>query len=90
MVSTAGKSKGTIPNHFRVNFERFAEWDRLSIEDAMKNPTYKIETAEYRVKGFVPSYLKNKDKASKQDNIDVIDEFVEEHHKPLMKQTAMS
>jgi len=88
-VSTVGKSKGTIPNHFRVNFERFAEWDRLSIEDAMKNPTYKIETAEYRVKGFVPSYLKKKEKASKQDNIDVIDEIVEEHTKPLMKQTAM-
>lgn len=88
-VRTVGKSKGTIPNNFRVNFKRFLEWDKYSIEDCMKNPEFKIETAEYRVKGFVPSYLKNKDKASKQDNIDVIDEFVEEHPKTLMKQSAM-
>lgn len=88
-VQSVGKSKGTIPNNFRVNFKRFLEWEQFSLEDCMKNPIYKIETAEYRVKGFVPSYLKKKDKASKQDNIDVIDEFVEEHPKPLMKQSTM-
>lgn len=48
----------------------------------------KIETAEYKVKGFTPSYLNNKSEIPEQKTNDVIDEIVEEH-KPLMKQTAM-
>lgn len=88
-VRTVGKSKGTIPNNFKVNFKRFMEWDKYSIEDCMKNPEFKIETAEYRVKGFIPSYLKNRDEVPKQENIDVIDEIIKEHSKPLMKQSAM-
>lgn len=88
-VQSVGKSKGTIPNNFRVNFKRFLEWEQFSLEDCMKNPIYKIETAEYKIKGFIPSYLKNKNEIPEQKNNDVIDEFVEEHPKPLMKQTAM-
>ena len=88
-VQSVGKSKGTIPNNFRVNFKRFLEWEQFSLEDCMKNPTYKIETAEYKIKGFIPSYLKNKNEILEQNKNDVIDEFVEEHPKPLMKQSAM-
>lgn len=88
-VRTVGKSKGTIPNNFKVNFKRFLEWDKYSIEDCMKNPEFKIETAEYRVKGFIPSYLKSKDKAPKQESNDVIDEIVKEQPKPLITLTAM-
>ena len=88
-VRTVGKSKGTIPNNFKVNFKRFMEWDKYSIEDCMKNPEFKIETAEYRVKGFIPSYLRNRDEVPKQENIDVIDEIIKEQPKPLMTPTAM-
>lgn len=58
IVSSVGKSKGTTPNYFKVNFESFIKWESLSIEECMKNPMYKIETADYRHKGFTPSYLK--------------------------------
>ena len=61
-VQTVGKSKGTIPNNFRVNIDAFAKWEELSIEDCMKNPQYKIETADYRTKGFKASYVKDEDK----------------------------
>lgn len=58
-VQTVGKGKGTIPNNFKVNVDAFAKWEGLSIEDCMKNPQYKIETADYKSKGFKASYAKN-------------------------------
>lgn len=65
IVSSVGKSKGTTPNYFKVNFESFIKWESLSIEECMKNPMYKIETADYRHKGFTPSYLNGE---AKRDN----------------------
>ena len=61
-VQTVGKSKGIIPNNFRVNIDVFAKWEELSIEDCMKNPQYKIETADYKTKGFKASYVKDENK----------------------------
>ena len=63
-VQTVGKSKGTIPNNFKVNVEAFAKWEEFSIEDCMKNPQYKIGTADYKSKGFKASYVKNENEAT--------------------------
>ncbi len=57
-VRSIGKSKGTIPNYFKVNFDCFQRWEEISIEDAIKNPLHKIETVDYRQKGYKVSYLK--------------------------------
>lgn len=62
-VQTVGKSKGTIPNNFRVNVDAFAKWEEFSIEDCMKNPQYKIGTADYKSKGFKASYVNNENEA---------------------------
>ena len=70
-VQTVGKGKGTIPNNFRVNIEAFAKWEEISIEDCMKNPKYKIETADYKSKGFKAAYVKDNTSIEK-DNISTI------------------
>lgn len=62
-VQTVGKGKGIIPNNFKVNVDAFAKWEEFSIEDCMKNPQYKIETADYKSKGFKASYVKNENGA---------------------------
>lgn len=68
-VKSVGKSKGTIPNYFKLNIGRFPDWDKYSIEDCCKNPLYDIETDDYKAKGWKASYLlksveenKNEDK----------------------------
>ncbi|MDO4179817.1 MAG: hypothetical protein Q4D36_00840, partial [Bacteroidales bacterium] len=66
VVSSVGKSQGTIPNNFKVNFENFAKWESLSIEECIKNPIHKIETADYKHKGFTPSYLVGETDAKKK------------------------
>lgn len=63
-VQTVGKGKGTIPNNFKVNVDAFAKWEEFSIEDCMKNPQYKIETADYKSKGFKASYVKNENEVN--------------------------
>ncbi len=69
-VRSIGKSKGTIPNCFKVNFDCFQRWEEISIEDAIKNPLYKIETADYRQKGFKVSYLKALEQSDEITDID--------------------
>lgn len=43
-----GQGKGRKPNYYKVNFERFEEYDKIPIEDAMKNPDLKIRTVPYK------------------------------------------
>lgn len=43
-----GQSKGKKPNYYKVNFDEFAKYDEISIEDAMKNPDLKIYTVNYK------------------------------------------
>ncbi|MCC8175303.1 MAG: hypothetical protein LIO91_02590 [Bacteroidales bacterium] len=56
-VRSVGISNGTIPNYFKVNFESFKRWESISIEEATKNPIYRIHTQDYSAKGWKPSYL---------------------------------
>lgn len=57
-VKTVGKSNWKHSNKFKINFDSFKKWERLSIDDAMKNPQYKIETPKYKNSGWQPTYLK--------------------------------
>lgn len=56
-VKSVGQSRGAFPNHFKLNTSKFAEWENLSIEDCIKNPSYAITLDDYKKKGWKPSYL---------------------------------
>lgn len=56
-VKCIGKGKGKVPNYFKLNTDKFREWENISLEDCYKNPKYKIETDDYKAKGGVASYL---------------------------------
>ena len=47
-----GYGKGRKPNYYKVNFDNFAKYDEISIEDVMKNPDLKIHTVEYKGSNF--------------------------------------
>lgn len=91
-VKCVGKSNGTIPNYFRLNTERFSEWDNYSIEDCCKNPMYSIETHDYSVKGWKASYLL-KDATEGENPISTIEVFENENTsitQPTTSSTTLS
>jgi hypothetical protein len=58
-VWSVGKSKGKHANYFRLNYEKFKEYEKYTM-DELKNPSLKIETVKgYNLKGYSPSYLKS-------------------------------
>ena len=59
-VWSVGKSNGKHSNYFRLNVDRFKDFERLSM-DELKNPELQIEMVNYRVKGYTPLYLKDAD-----------------------------
>ena len=59
-VWSVGKSNGKHSNYFRLNVDRFNDFERLSM-DELKNPEFQIEMVNYREKGYTPSYLESKD-----------------------------
>lgn len=56
-VKTVGAKNGKTPNFFKVEFDKFVEWEKYDIEDCMKNPMYLIETDNYKTKGWKASYM---------------------------------
>lgn len=56
-VKCIGKGRGKVPNYFKLNTDKFVEWESITLEDCIKNPKYKVETEDYRTKGWVASYL---------------------------------
>ena len=58
-VWSVGKGKGKHSNYFKLNYERFKEYEEYSMDD-LKQPHLKIEMIkDYNKKGYSPSYLKN-------------------------------
>ncbi len=56
-VKSVGKGNGKIPNYYRLVYDKFNDWEKISLEDCIKNPRYKIETENYKAKGWTASYL---------------------------------
>lgn len=56
-VQTVGKGKSKTPNKFKLHVERFADWEKYSLEDCIKHPDLRIETDNYKAKEWQPSYL---------------------------------
>ena len=54
-----GQSKGKKPNYYKVNFDEFAKYDEISIEEAMKNPDLKIHTVNYKGSCFKLSLVRD-------------------------------
>ena len=57
-VMTVGKGKSKTPNKLKLNTERFNDWEKYSLEDCIKHPDLRIETDNYKAKGWQPSYMK--------------------------------
>ncbi|MFK1833899.1 hypothetical protein ACIXGO_04785 [Bacteroides fragilis] len=66
-VNTVGKSKGKQANYYKVNFDKFTEYEKYS-KDELKNPLLKIETVNYKAKGYSPSYLSKVSPSTEQNN----------------------
>lgn len=56
-VNSVGQSRGAFPNYFRLNTSRFVQWEKMSLEDCVKNPNYAVKTDNYKQKGWNPSYV---------------------------------
>lgn len=69
-VQTVGKGKSKTPNKFRLNVDLFKDWEKYSIEDCTKHPDLRIETENYKVKDWQPSYLKKLDSDSDSNATD--------------------
>lgn len=70
-IKTVGKGKGKTPNQFRLNLDKFLEWEDYNIEDCYKHPDFEIETDNYKVKGWQPSYLKSLDIGTVTDTVEI-------------------
>lgn len=69
-VKTIGKGKSKKPNKFRLNISRFADWEKYSLDDCIKHPDLRIETDNYKTKGWQPSYMKILENGTECDSID--------------------
>ena len=65
-VWSVGKGKGKYSNRYRLNLDKFKEYEKYSFDD-LKNPELKIQTVKYRKNGYSPSYLKNDNKKISQE-----------------------
>lgn len=69
-VMTVGKGKSKTPNKFRLDVSRFGDWEKYSLDDCMKHPDFRIETDNYKAKGWQPSYMKMLENEAECDSID--------------------
>lgn len=78
-VKSVGKGKGTNSpsNRFKVNWERFKDYEKDDIEKCIKDPRLEIKTPKYKGSHYHPSYLdknnggsKPHDKTEGEDKVD--------------------
>lgn len=70
-IKTVGKGKSKTPNQFKLNYDKFLEWEDYNIDDCYKHPDFEIETDNYKAKGWQPSYLKSLDIGTVTDSVEV-------------------
>lgn len=56
-VDCTGVSKGKHPNHYKVNFEKFQEYEEYSLDEIISGGAKMIETAKYKSGYYKPSYM---------------------------------
>lgn len=57
-VDTVGISKGKHPNRYKVNTEKFQDYEKYSLDDIISGGVAKIETTKYKTGHFTPSYMR--------------------------------
>ena len=62
-VISVGMSKGKYTNRIKVNYERFKDYEEISIDAILNDPTTRIKTVDYK-NHFTPSYLKSKEEGN--------------------------
>lgn len=70
-VQTVGKGKSKTPNKFKLRVDRFADWEKYRLEDCIKHPNLRIETDDYKAKGWQPSYLKKLDIETVNNSVEI-------------------
>lgn len=62
-VESVGKGKGSNSpsNRYKVNWERFKDYEKDDIEMCIKDPRLEIKTPQYKGSHYHPSYLDKKD-----------------------------
>lgn len=70
-IRSVGKGKSKTPNQFKLNFDKFLEWESCDIEDCYKHPDFEIETDNYKANGWQPSYLKSLDVWNVTDAVEI-------------------
>ena len=70
-IKSVGKGKSKTPNQFKLNFNKFLEWEDYNIEDCYKHPDFEIETDNYKDKGWQPSYLEKLDIETVNDTVEI-------------------
>jgi len=74
-IQSEGKGKGrnTSPNKIKINWERFKDFEKESIDDCIRDPSMKIKTPPYKGSNYQPSYLKQ-DRVVRTEPIMIDDE----------------
>ena len=95
-VKSVGKGKGKHSNYYRLNFKKFIEYEKYTM-DELKNPKLHINTVEgYNKKGYSPSYLNDSPKESpiipqitnNKDNIEIIENKENVNNKEIIEEIS--
>ena len=70
-VRTVGQGKSKTPNEFKLNVERFNDWEKYSLEDCIKHPDLLIETDNYKASGWRASYLEKLEMTTENNPVEV-------------------
>lgn len=70
-VRTVGQGKSKTPNKFKLNVQKFNDWEKYSLEDCIKHPELLIETDNYKASGWRASYLDKLDSETDNNTVEV-------------------
>lgn len=87
-VKSVGQSKGKHANYFKVNFEKFQEYEKLKLEDVIKNPDFQIETVNYKGSHFKVNWERKEITTQPSTNCHPTIEVVEETVTNTVKETV--
>ncbi|MBQ7854983.1 MAG: hypothetical protein IJ352_08215 [Muribaculaceae bacterium] len=90
-VKSVGQSKWKHANYFKVNFEKFQEYEKLKLEDVIKNPDFQIETVNYKGSNFKVNWERKEAPSTNcHPTIEVVEETVTNTVKETVTKTVKS